>query len=659
MKRDRHHFKAIAPCAAIDEPYRFARGVGRADLARQTVCPWPTDKNQMSILGHCPDDLGSSCKRRGDRCCVDGTRHARLADALPCVQPPGGDDPLSCLRPRAWGLLLAVAMAPPLPALAGVLGVIGDSISVAADADDVCDDAFECLENLGDDTDYSFSAGVQPWSLGPRLGATGLVSAAASGARWDDALGQAQTLVARPGMTDVVIALGANDVCRVQSASEDRYPLISRQVENTLSLLTSRLPPDGTITLVEAPKVSRLREVGATLPNFAFESCQALWNVDTAALKKEAVREVCDGVFGSTICSSDTLIDVTTDLIISRINGLDSFCGPILDSTASPALRATAERLNRQVNNILHEAVLRFRGRNGVKVLIADVFEHWEFPGSIVSYLDCFHPNRSGQAQIANVVWKRRAAPSRRPQGVGVFDGSIHLIPARSASSRQLFIPPGGTGGTGGAISMSGDWDGDGYAGVGLYFDAEGRFELYEGDDTGVASIPRTFRYGPLGRGWLPVSGDWNGDGRDGIGLYDPVRGVFHLRDRARAGPADRSFRYGPKRARLRPMVGDWNADGRDGIGVYDPALARFWLKEAAGPGVADRAFRYGPVSPTLRAFAGDWRGDGRDGIGLYDTARRLFLLRDTATPGVAERTFSVPGAGPDGVPLAGRWGSS
>ncbi len=51
--------------------------------------------------------------------------------------------------------MLAPAVLLPGAAASGGLGVIGDSISVAADADDQCNDAFECLENLGADTDYT------------------------------------------------------------------------------------------------------------------------------------------------------------------------------------------------------------------------------------------------------------------------------------------------------------------------------------------------------------------------------------------------------------------------------------------------------------------------------------------------------------------------
>ena len=147
------------------------------------------------------------------------------------------------------------------------------------------------------------------------------------------------------------------------------------------------------------------------------------------------------------------------------------------------------------------------------------------------------------------------------------------------------------------------------------------------------------------------------GDGRDGIGLYDPKSGHFYLRNLASSGEADLVVRFGPARARLRPLAGDWDGDGVDGIGVYDRASARFRLRERAEPGAPDHSFRFGPTGARLRPVVGDWNGDGRTGIGVYVPSLRRFLLRQSATGGAAELVHMLPGAGPGGLPLAGRWG--
>ena len=64
------------------------------------------------------------------------------------------------------------------------------------------------------------------------------------------------------------------------------------------------------------------------------------------------------------------------------------------------------------------------------------------------------------------------------------------------------------------------------------------------------------FGFGPSGAAWTPLSGDWNGDGADTVGLYSPANGAFFLRNTSATGPADLTFGYGPPNAT--PVVGNW-----------------------------------------------------------------------------------------------------
>jgi hypothetical protein len=69
-----------------------------------------------------------------------------------------------------------------------------------------------------------------------------------------------------------------------------------------------------------------------------------------------------------------------------------------------------------------------------------------------------------------------------------------------------------------------------------------------------------------MGGDWIPLVGDWNGDGVDGIGLYR--NGRWLLRDVAESGSsADYVFMFGAREAGWQLIVGDWNGD--DTIGIY------------------------------------------------------------------------------------------
>jgi len=79
---------------------------------------------------------------------------------------------------------------------------------------------------------------------------------------------------------------------------------------------------------------------------------------------------------------------------------------------------------------------------------------------------------------------------------------------------------------------------------VGLYDPAESRFYLKTRNEEGPADI--SFPFGPIDNNWLPIGGDWDGNGTDTVGLYDPVNRRFYLRNALEGGPADISFPFGP-----------------------------------------------------------------------------------------------------------------
>ena len=119
-------------------------------------------------------------------------------------------------------------------------------------------------------------------------------------------------------------------------------------------------------------------------------------------------------------------------------------------------------------------------------------------------------------------------------------------------------------------------------------------------------------------------------------------------------GPADITLTVGRANADWIPLAGDWDGDGIDTVGLYKPALAKFALKNGHVPGQADFAFHYG--IPNWKPVTGDWNQDGIDTIGIYVPDQALFLLRNTNTTGTHEIGF-VYGM-PHWAPLVGDWSS-
>jgi hypothetical protein len=188
----------------------------------------------------------------------------------------------------------------------------------------------------------------------------------------------------------------------------------------------------------------------------------------------------------------------------------------------------------------------------------------------------------------------------------------------------------------------------------GMYNRAVSRFYLRNDNSGGNANL--AFAYGPASAGWIPLAGDWDGNGTETIGLYDPVLSRFYIRNDNSAGYATKTFAYGQAGAGWTPLVGDWNGDGIDTVGLYDPAISRFYLRNSNTPGFANVTFAYGPAGGGWMPLAGDWNGDGIDTPGVYDPALSRFYLRNSNTPGFAEVTFRLASADSGWKPVAGDW---
>ncbi len=217
-----------------------------------------------------------------------------------------------------------------------------------------------------------------------------------------------------------------------------------------------------------------------------------------------------------------------------------------------------------------------------------------------------------------------------------------------------------GPDGNAGWTPLVGDWDGNGTNTAGLYNPATGAFYLKNTNASG-GGADVAFTYGPGGNaGWVPIVGDFNGNSTDTVGLYNPATGAFYLKNtNASGGGADVVFTFGPSgNAGWVPIVGDWDANLTDTVGLYTPNLGGFYLKNAnASGGGADVAFSFGPADIGWIALVGDWDGDGADTIGVYDPNAGGFHLKNAnVSGGGADVAFSFGPGNLAWTPLMGDW---
>jgi RHS repeat-associated protein len=261
-------------------------------------------------------------------------------------------------------------------------------------------------------------------------------------------------------------------------------------------------------------------------------------------------------------------------------------------------------------------------------------------------------------AQSNPVTFTIIAAPVATP---GLYDPTSSWWYLRNsnttggASITAGYGPPGGN-----WIPLVGDWTGNGIDTIGLYNPATGFFYLRNSNTTGVGDI--TFFYGDPGQGWIPVVGDWTGQKSsagfpiDTVGMYDPKTCTWYLRNELTTGVADITIGYGPPAAGWLPLVGDWDGNGTTTVGLYAPATGYFYLRNSNTTGVGNIAFFYGDPTKNWTPVAGDWTGDGHDSIGMYDPSTGTWYLRNELSTGVADMTFGYGPAGAGWLPVVGDW---
>ncbi|MCI0458276.1 MAG: Ig-like domain repeat protein [Gemmataceae bacterium] len=184
---------------------------------------------------------------------------------------------------------------------------------------------------------------------------------------------------------------------------------------------------------------------------------------------------------------------------------------------------------------------------------------------------------------------------------------------------------------------------------VGAYDPMTGMWLLRNSNTAGPPDIP-AFAFG--GAGMLPLVGDWDGDGDLTVGVFDPVTATFMLRNSNSAGMPDAGvFAFGPANVGI-PLAGDWDGDGVWGVGVFDPTTATFNLKNTLAAGLPDAGtVIYGLIGS--KAVVGDWDGDGDWNIGVVEPDG-TWKLKNFNLAGPPDFTFAY--GSPTSLVVAGDW---
>ena len=179
------------------------------------------------------------------------------------------------------------------------------------------------------------------------------------------------------------------------------------------------------------------------------------------------------------------------------------------------------------------------------------------------------------------------------------------------------------------------DTDGDGYS-------DGAEIKRYQTDPLNPASYPG---YRPLCFDAARSPGDYDGDGRTDLGVYDITTGDWYLMT---AGGQFYQLPFG--NAATQPLLGDFNGDGCDDFAVFEPATGAWHLYNAwAGQGYS---MNFGDSE--MIPVPADYDGDSKTDLAVYYPAQGMWYVY-SAWSG---QFFSLNFGGPTCVPVPGDYNS-
>lgn len=261
-----------------------------------------------------------------------------------------------------------------------------------------------------------------------------------------------------------------------------------------------------------------------------------------------------------------------------------------------------------------------------------------------------FQPQKSGDRDgfVARIKFEN-------PDTIGVYrpsNSNFFLRNTNTTGNAEITVGLGSAG----DIPIAGDWDGDGDDEPGVFRPSTGQFILRKSSISFCFFPPCTItlNFGQFGD--LPVVGDWNGDGIDTVGVYRIINGSGNwlLSNSPNVNGTTPVvnipvFAFGlPGQL---PVVGDWNGDGRDTVGVFQ-GLGQFAITNQLLNFDPNEAFFFIVQGADGLPVTGDWNDDGIDTVGLFNDG--VVFLRNTNSTGPADLTFGFGQAGDQ--PVAGDW---
>ncbi len=119
-----------------------------------------------------------------------------------------------------------------------------------------------------------------------------------------------------------------------------------------------------------------------------------------------------------------------------------------------------------------------------------------------------------------------------------------------------------------------GDYDGDGRTDIAIYDTTGGAWWIIPSSGTPAYGV------GWGGSGFSPVLGDYDGDGKTDIAIYNTTTGAWWIIPSSGVGPQGQVGAYGVGwgGSGFTPVPGDYDGDGKTDVAVYQNSNGGWWI---------------------------------------------------------------------------------
>ncbi len=275
-------------------------------------------------------------------------------------------------------------------------------------------------------------------------------------------------------------------------------------------------------------------------------------------------------------------------------------------------------------------------------------------PTAIAAYIRSNAVDR-GPAGVDNVYGSGQVKLGPPPGTLGPGSHDFGLVDP-SQGSWYLYNGAGGLTssfyfGNPGDYPFMGDWDGDGIETPGLYRQSDGYVYLRNSNTAGPGEIK--FYFGDPGD--VPIAGDFDGDGYDSVSIYRPSNQTFYIINKLGSndgglGAAETFYVFGNPGDK--PFVGDFDGDGKETVGLHRESTGLVYFRNSHTQGNADKQFIFG--DPGDRLIAGDWNDNGEFSPALFRPSNTTMYFRFTNSQGNADTELRPAGAQANWLPVSG-----